>query len=86
MATTTYVIAIGSNRWGRHGAPHAMVRAAVSAIGARDAAPVIASAPIGPSIRRFANTVARVESDLAPPAMLARLKAIERAFGRRRGR
>lgn len=85
MATTTYAIAAGSNRRGRHGAPAAEVRAALAAIGARASAPVMASAPVGPSIRRFANTLALVESALDPPAMLARLKAIERAFGRRRG-
>ncbi len=85
MARTTYAIALGSNRRGRHGAPAAEVRAALAAIGAGAAAPVLASAPLGPSIRRFANTVALVESDLAPPEMLARLKAVERAFGRRRG-
>src|SRR5690606_32497421 len=39
-----------------------------------------------PSIRRFANAAALIESDEAPPALLGRLKAIERAFGRRRGR
>jgi 2-amino-4-hydroxy-6-hydroxymethyldihydropteridine diphosphokinase len=33
----------------------------------------------------FANAAALVDSPLDPPAMLARLKAIERAFGRRRG-
>ena len=86
MATTTYAIALGSNRRGRHGAPEAEVLAALAAIGAGRASRVIASAPLGPSIRRFANAAALVESDLSPPAMLARLKAIERAFGRRPGR
>ncbi|MDB5696303.1 MAG: 2-amino-4-hydroxy-6-hydroxymethyldihydropteridine pyrophosphokinae [Sphingomonas bacterium] len=47
---------------------------------------VIVSAAIGPSIRRFANAVAIVDSDLNPPAMLALCKTIERRFGRRRGR
>ncbi|WP_174296826.1 2-amino-4-hydroxy-6-hydroxymethyldihydropteridine diphosphokinase [Sphingomonas bacterium] len=50
------------------------------------ASPIVASAPLGPSIRRFANAVALIESDVAPPELLARLKAMERAFGRRRGR
>lgn len=86
MARTTYAIAVGSNRRGRHGDPAAEVRAALAAVGAGAFAPVIVSAPLGPSIRRFANTVALVESALAPPALLARLKAIEHAFGRRRGR
>lgn len=79
-------MALGSNRRGRHGSPAATVRAALGAIGARAASRVIASAPVGPSQRRFANAAALVESDLAPPAMLARLKAVERQFGRRPGR
>ena len=45
-----------------------------------------ASPPLGPSIRHFANAVARVDTELRPPELLARLQAIERAFGRRRGR
>ena len=36
--------------------------------------------------RDFANAVALVESGLEPPAMLARLKGIERDFGRRASR
>lgn len=81
-----YAIAIGSNRRGTHGSPVAEVAAAIAALGGVVAeSPVLSSAPIGPSIRRFANAVILVESAVAPPAMLARLKAIERAFGRRRG-
>ncbi len=94
MASSTrpvagYVIALGSNRPGRHGGPAAEVRAALAAlatIGPVAASPIVASPPMGPSIRRFANAVARVETDLGPPVLLARLKAIERGFGRRRGR
>ena len=85
MATTSYAIAVGSNRAGRNGSPEAEVRAALALLGGW-AAPVMASAAVGPSLRRYANTVVLVESDLAPPAMLSRLKGIERAFGRRRGR
>lgn len=82
-----YLIALGSNRLGRLGTPEQVVRAARESIGAlRLVSPVIASAPLGPSSRRFANAVALVDSDEQPPAMLTRLKAIERAFGRRRGR
>lgn len=86
MATTTYAIAIGSNRPGRHGSPEDEVRAALSAIGAVRASRVIRSAPLGPSIRRFANAAALVESALDPHWMLAQLKRIERGFGRRAGR
>lgn len=86
MANSTYLVALGSNRRGRHGAPEAEIRAALAAIGAGRWSPIAASAPIGPSTRRFANAVALVRSDAPPPAMLARLQAVERAFGRRRGR
>lgn len=87
VGTPTYVIALGSNRRGRHGAPEAELRAALAALGGATAmSPILRTAPLGPSKRRFANAVAVIESDEAPPALLARLKAIERAFGRRRGR
>jgi 2-amino-4-hydroxy-6-hydroxymethyldihydropteridine diphosphokinase len=86
MARTSYVIGLGSNRRGRHGSPEREVRAAIDALGGIVAAsPIVASAPLGPSIRRFANAVALIESDEAPPELLARLKAIEARFGRRRG-
>ncbi|WP_343520716.1 2-amino-4-hydroxy-6-hydroxymethyldihydropteridine diphosphokinase [Sphingomonas sp.] len=82
-----YVVALGSNRRGRHGAPEAELRAALAAIdGVVRASPIIATAPLGPSRRRFANAAALIASDEAPPALLARLKRIERDFGRRRGR
>ena len=84
--TPLYAIAIGSNRRGRHGSPVAEVRAAIAALpGVVAVSPIVASAPVGPSIRRYANAVALVESAEEPPAMLACLKAIERDFGRRRG-
>jgi len=47
--------------------------------------PVIASAAMGAAQRRFANAALVLESDLAPPALLAALKRTEREFGRRRG-
>lgn len=50
------------------------------------ASPTFTTAPLGPSRRRFANAVLMIESDETPPDLLARLKRIERAFGRRRGR
>lgn len=82
-----YVVALGSNRRGRHGAPAAELRAALAAIGGVvKASPVISTAPLGPSRRRFANAAALIESDELPPVLLARLKRIEQAFGRRRGR
>jgi 2-amino-4-hydroxy-6-hydroxymethyldihydropteridine diphosphokinase len=86
MARTSYVIGLGSNRRGRHGSPEREVRAGIDALGGLVAvSPIVASAPLGPSIRRFANAVALIESDEAPLDLLARLKAIEARFGRRRG-
>ncbi|NIJ21929.1 2-amino-4-hydroxy-6-hydroxymethyldihydropteridine diphosphokinase [Sphingomonas naasensis] len=87
MPTTSYAIALGSNRRGRHGSPEAEIAAALGALGGVVAvSPLLRTAPLGPSKRRFANAVALIESDETPPELLARLKAIERAFGRRRGR
>jgi 2-amino-4-hydroxy-6-hydroxymethyldihydropteridine diphosphokinase len=48
------------------------------------ASPVLASAPLGPSLRRYANAAAVLVSPLSPPELLARLHAIEGQFGRRR--
>ena len=86
MARSTYVVAIGSNRRGRHGRPEAEVRAALALLKPTAASPIVASKPIGPSIRRFANAVALIETEAGPEEMLRRLKRIETAFGRRRGR
>jgi 2-amino-4-hydroxy-6-hydroxymethyldihydropteridine diphosphokinase len=48
--------------------------------------PTIASAPLGPSRRRYANAAAIVAGDLMPPALLLLLQRIEHDFGRvRRG-
>lgn len=86
MSVTSYIIALGSNRRGRHGSPRAEVRAALAAIGGVQAVSRLhETPPIGPSIRRFANAVAAVETKESPEDLLRRLKAIERAFGRRRG-
>ena len=49
------------------------------------AAPAIETDPIGPSIRRYANSAAVIETDLEPEALLALLKRIEHDFGRRAG-
>ena len=86
MALTSYAIALGSNRRGRHGAPAATVRAAAAAIGAERLSRVRSTPAMGPAGRGFANAVALVESELDPPALLAALKRVERDFGRRGGR
>lgn len=81
-----YAIALGSNRRGRHGNPVQNVRAAAEAIGADHLSCIRATPALGPAGRGFANAAAILESSLDPPALLARLKQTERAFGRRRGR
>ena len=48
-------------------------------------APIIDSAPVGPSLRHYANGALLLRTKLAPEALLRALKAIERDFGRRRG-
>ncbi|QWC58397.1 2-amino-4-hydroxy-6-hydroxymethyldihydropteridine diphosphokinase [Erythrobacter sp. 3-20A1M] len=91
MSAQLYLIALGSNRrHRRYGRPREVVAAAMeelSALGTVTArSPVIDSAPLGPSARTFANAAVIVESALAPDAILAELKRMERAFGRRRAR
>ncbi len=91
QATHLYAIAIGSNRrHHRHGRPTGVVAAAVAeldaAFGLFDASPIMINPAIGGAGREFANAVALVESALQPLAMLAAVKEIERAFGRRPGK
>lgn len=87
-----YAIALGSNRrHGRHGAPSAVLAAALRALEAEGVAVLRATDPIatpalGPAGRGFANAAALIATPLDPPALLALLKHVERAFGRRRGR
>lgn len=87
MATTSYAIALGSNRRSRHGSPAETLRAAIAVLaGVKAVSKIRATPALGPAGRGFANAVAIVDSDLDPDALLAELKAIERAFGRRAGR
>jgi 2-amino-4-hydroxy-6-hydroxymethyldihydropteridine diphosphokinase len=90
-ATHLYAVAIGSNRpHGRFGRPVGVVKAAIAQLDTEfvlfDASPIVLNPADGGAGRDFANAVALVESELDPPAILKRLKAIEREFGRRRGR
>ncbi len=86
-----YLVALGSNvRHHRHGRPERVLATALAALEqaglvVEAASPVMASLPLGPSARRYANAAALVTSPLEPPEFLARLKTIERGFGRRRG-
>jgi 2-amino-4-hydroxy-6-hydroxymethyldihydropteridine diphosphokinase len=86
MATTSYAIALGSNRRSRHGAPAATLRAALAELAPSAVSTIRATPALGPAGRSFANAAAIVDSSLAPDALLKRLKALERAFGRRPGR
>jgi 2-amino-4-hydroxy-6-hydroxymethyldihydropteridine diphosphokinase len=88
--SSTYLIALGSNRRRhRYGPPQGVVHAAMeecAALGTVTArSPVIATPAMGAARRRFANAALVLESDLAPTALLAALKRMEREFGRRRG-
>src|SRR5688500_5221804 len=90
-ATHLYAIGIGSNRRnGRFGRPGGVVEAAIARLdrdfGLFTASQIVLNPAHGGAGREFANAVALIESELEPPAMLAALKAIEREFGRRRGR
>ena len=81
-----YLIALGSNRpHARYGSPRRVLQAALAALGGKLEAvsPIITSAPLGPSRRRYANAAAVVRSKREPDRMLARLKALELKFGRR---
>jgi 2-amino-4-hydroxy-6-hydroxymethyldihydropteridine diphosphokinase len=86
-----YAIALGSNRHHvRHGPPSGVVAAAIAELDAQfalfAASPIILNPAVGGAGREFANAVALVETALDPDSMLAALKAIERAFGRRLGK
>ena len=84
-----YLIALGSNqRHARFGPPRRVLATALERLeteGVRviAAAPPIETDPIGPSIRRYVNSAAVIETALEPEALLALLKRIEREFGRR---
>jgi len=86
MGKTSYALALGSNRRSRLGSPAATVRAAIAGLEPDAASRIHATAALGPAGRGFANAAAIVSSGLEPPELLARLKGIERAFGRRGGR
>ena len=86
MAKTSYAIALGSNRRSRHGSPAQTLRAAFAELRPVAVSAIHATSALGPGGRGFANAVAIVESELEPDELLAELKALERAFGRRAGR
>jgi 2-amino-4-hydroxy-6-hydroxymethyldihydropteridine diphosphokinase len=77
-------------RHARHGRPREVLKAAlkeleVEGVAVLAASPIIITAPLGPSLRRYANCAALIETALDPEGLLALLKRIERRFGRGRG-
>lgn len=88
----TYVVAIGSNRpLARKLGPRALVNAAMVALDSSPLtviarSPILRSAPLGPSRRRYANSVVIIETVLTPPALLAHLQNLENRYGRKRQR
>ncbi|MDB5716101.1 MAG: folK [Sphingomonadales bacterium] len=91
MIASTYLIGIGSNRWGRQGGPRAIVAGFLASLDPHwgeviATSDIISSTPLGPGARIYANAVAAIETLLSPPELLAHLKFIERAHGRRAGR
>lgn len=86
MASTSYAIALGSNRRSRHGDPAATLRAALAELRPSQVSAIRTTPALGPAGRAFANAAAILESDLEPDTLLADLKALEQDFGRRGGR
>src|SRR3546814_3098269 len=92
MQRTSYLVAIGSNRRHiRYGGPAGVLRASMKAMAdsgleIQRMSAIHLTPAMGPGGRNFANAVAVVRCDLSPPALLDRLKKIERSFGRRLAR
>ena len=86
-----YLIALGSNqRHPRFGSPRAVIASAWQqldddGLSVVTRSGIVASRPVGPSQRSYANAAAVVETPLPPPALLAMLKRVESEYGRRRG-
>jgi 2-amino-4-hydroxy-6-hydroxymethyldihydropteridine diphosphokinase len=77
-------------RHAHYGRPPEVLKAALAVleeegIAVRAASPIVTTAPLGRSLRRYANGAAVIETDLAPEELLTLLKRIERQFGRTRG-
>ena len=83
-----YLIGLGSNmRVGDVGAPRAVLGDALVTLEdlgllVHSVSPVIDTAPVGPSQRRYANAAALVETLRDPESLLALLKGVEHAYGR----
>ena len=66
--------------------PRRIIARIIGKLGLSPVSRIIDSRPIGPSQRTYANAVGVMESKLKPPALLAKLKKIERKAGRRPGK
>ncbi len=90
MAKHLYLIALGSNQpHPRLGSPRQVVTKAVALIdGAfgkvKATSPIIATPPLGPSRRRYANAAIVLKSKLKPAELLDCLQATEAMLGRQR--
>jgi len=86
------LVGLGSNRsHGRHGPPKSVLEAAVRALEkgglkVRRVAPILETAPLGPSRRRYANSALLGKWPGTPRQLLSLLKRTEADFGRRRSR
>lgn len=90
MAETSYLIGLGSNRY-RSGPPRQMIARAMEALTAHGVeivarSSIMATPPLGPGKRHYANAAILVQTDLSPDELLGLCKAIEAQFGRRAGR
>lgn len=89
--THVYAIGIGSNRPIRQLAPRGIVQAAFAALAEPPLrliaqSHIMASRPLGPSDRIYANAAALIQTTLGPLDLLDHLQAVERRFGRKRYR
>jgi 2-amino-4-hydroxy-6-hydroxymethyldihydropteridine diphosphokinase len=80
-------LALGSNLGdrGRHLDEAVRALRASPGVGQVEISPVYETAPVGPPQGRYLNAVASLTTTLPARALLDRLRAIERAAGRRRG-
>lgn len=84
-----YLLAFGSNqRHYKFGLPRQVIIEAIRMLEGADirilaAAPIISSAPIGPSARMFCNSCAVIETSLGPEQLLNVVKDLEHKFGRK---
>lgn len=88
MGRTSYAIALGSNRGAR---PRDTIARALEALAERGVtitarSRAVATRPIGPGTRTYANAAAIIETALEPEPLLVVCKSIEADFGRRPGK